>query len=216
MTTWAQARAALIAVALLVNGLLALPLPKSVKRSSFDTPIAKEELDNWVDLLAVAGVRTTRDALADHLTAYGKQTSALRSALVKPMKPWMRVSGTGQAWGLFTYPDTFPHRLVIEGRPSATAPWQTIFAGLDPEHDFLASVFTYRRVRGVYDGNTDKPGSSWRNFTKWAADRVFEAYPEHQEVQVGFVRFHTVAPGGTPDPTVTRRHFRTHLREPAE
>ena len=57
-----------------------------------------------------------------------------------------------------------------------------------------------------------KPGPSWNNFTKWAADRSFAAYPEVEEVRVRFLRFHTVPPGGKADADVVPRHVRTYSR----
>jgi hypothetical protein len=65
----------------------------------------------------------------------------------------------------------------------------------------------------VYDGNTNKPGASWENLSRWIANRVFDSQPGVVEVRVYFERFHTVPPGGTPDPEVVKRHSRTFVRD---
>jgi hypothetical protein len=209
--TRADVRGALIALALLVYGALALPIQRSVRRSSFDTPVAREELARWTDLLARVGVHRSVGELADDLVDVGNAVGGVKATLTAPLKPWTRLTGTGQAWGLFTYPDTFPHRLVIEGRTGDT--WRTLYAGLDPDATFLRDILTYRRVRGVYDGNTVKPGDSWNNFAAWAAKRVFESHPDVVEVHVLFHRFHTTPPDGPADPKVVPRHLRTFQRD---
>lgn len=208
----AHVRAVVIAVVLLANLLVALPLPHSVKRSSFDEPVAKEEMQKLSALAASVGVTLTPKELADLFYDTGVPLVALHTSLVAPMKPLNRVLGTGQAWGLFTYPDTFPHRFVIEAR-TAGGPWERLYAGLDPDHTFLVDVWTYRRVRGVYDGNTTKPVASWDNLTHWAAARVFEAHPAYDTVRVYFERFHTVPPGGKQDPEIVPRQMRTYHKE---
>lgn len=203
-------RAALITVLLLTQGMVALPLPRSVKREDFDQPVAREELQKWVDVAGGVGVQITREELADRFTAYGSSLGAMRKSMIAPMKPWLRLTGTGQSWGLFTYPDTFPHKLVIEARTGGS--WETLYGGLDPDHRFLRNILIYRRVRGVYDGNTGKPGPSWENFTRWAANRAFAEFRTIEEVRVRFLRFHTVPPGGAADPEVVPRHARVYQR----
>jgi hypothetical protein len=136
--TLAELRAAGLAVVLLANLAVALPLPKSVKRSNFDLPVAREELSKLSAVLGVFGAPPTHDALADFLYASGKPLVGLRAALTAPTKEPFRILGMGQSWGLFTYPDTFPHRLVVDARSER---WARVYAGLDPEHTFLREIF---------------------------------------------------------------------------
>lgn len=205
-----RVRAVGIAILLVTQGMVALPLPRSVKRSDFDQPVAREEMGRWVEVLGSVGVHTTHDALADAFTEYGSAFGGVRKDVLLPLKPFLRLTGTGQSWGLFTYPDTFPHKLVIEARTGAR--WDTLYGGLDPDHTFLRNILVYRRVRGVYDGNSGKPGPSWENFTQWVARQAFAAFPDVEEVRVRFLRFHTVPPGGAADTEVVPRHARTILR----
>ena len=191
-------RAALIAVVLLVHGIAASPLPRSVKRSQFESAIAKEELDRWVGLLGAAWVTVTRAELADRSFAFGEQLVALRTFLLGPVRPWFRVSGTGQSWGLFTYPDSWPHQLVVEIRVGKE--WRTVFAGLDEEADWSRALLAYRRVRGVYDGNTYRPTKTYEHFAKWIGGRALADFPEARQARVKFIRYHTRAPGQPPDP----------------
>ncbi|MDP2315591.1 MAG: hypothetical protein Q8P41_22015 [Pseudomonadota bacterium] len=198
-------RAALIAVVLLVSGIAASPMPKSVRRAHFETPIAIEEVDRWVGILGGVGVTVTRKELADRTYTVGKFFADLRGTLLGPFKGWFRVTGTGQGWGLFTYPDSYPHQLVIEVRAAGSAPgsedgWRPIYAALDPDAAWHRDQLAYRRVRGVYDGNTRKPGPSYDNFVAWASRQAFADLPDAAEVRIGFIRTHSTMPGVQPDP----------------
>lgn len=199
-------RAALIAVVLLVHGIAASPLPRSVKRSQFESAIAKEELDRWVAILGAVGVTLTREELAERSFARGQQLVKLRTFLLGPVRPWLRVSGTGQSWGLFTYPDAWPHQLVVEIRVGSA--WRTVYAGLDDEADWNREMLAYRRVRGVYDGNTYKPTKVYENFARWIGGRALADFPEAEEARVKFIRYHTRAPGQEPDPERTEKLVR--------
>jgi hypothetical protein len=190
-------RAALIAFALLVHGIAASPLPKSVRRAQFDTPIAQEEIGRWVHLLTSVGIVTTHAEIAEASITYGTALADLRTTLLGPFRPWFRISGTGQAWGLFTFPDTFPHQLTVEIERGGT--WERIFAGLDDDATWMRTTLAYRRVRGVYDGNTRKPAKSYDNLANWLAARALADFPDATAARIGFVRFHTKAPGEPPD-----------------
>jgi hypothetical protein len=206
-----QLRAGLILLALVVYGIAASPLPRSMKRSQFDTPMAIEEVDQWVGILGAAGIPITRAALSDDAFAVGTVFADLRSALLGPFKGWFRITGTGQGWGLFTYPDIFPHQLVIEVRPKGGT-FAPIYAGLDPDAAWMRPQLAYRRVRGVYDGNTTKPGASYDNFVHWIGRLALADFPDSAEVRVGFVRTHTTMPGVPRDPERSERFQRVVSR----
>lgn len=192
-------RAVVIALVLVVNGVAASPMPKSVKLSHFETAIAIEELDRWVGLLRSAGLTLTRPELAAHAYAIGTFFADVRGTLLGPFKGWFRVTGTGQGWGLFTYPDSYPHQLVIDVRPAA-GEWRSVYAALDPDAAWRRSQLAYRRVRGVYDGNTRKPGASYDHFVAWAGKHALAEFPDAAEARVGFVRTHSTMPDAKPDP----------------
>lgn len=209
---WPELRAGFIAFVVLVNFLAALPLPSSVKRSGFEEPVAKEEIGRISTQLAAVGIEASHEDLVEFFMATGEPMVKLRGWLMAPTKELYRVTGAGQAWGLFTYPDTFPHRLVVEAQ-RGVGRWEVLFAGLDPDHRWREDLFTYRRVRGIYDGNTNKPGASYKNFCAWVAREVFAEFPDYQSVRVKFQRFHTTVPGLPKDEQVLDRHVRTYKRE---
>jgi hypothetical protein len=231
--------AALLAV-VAVQGFAALPLPHSARKSQYDTPIAREEIARWQGALAGMGIRVTRGEIVDVAWASAQGSVTLRKTVLAPFDGPLRWTGTGQGWGLFTTPDAFPHQLRVwiqpvpggttggttcaglhgtEGGPppSVTPPpdpaWRLVYAGLDDTADWRVDQLAYRRVRGVYDGQTTRPGAAWENVARWIADRALEDFPEAARVRVGFVRRHSVVPGETPDPTETTRHLRIHARK---
>ena len=163
--------------------------------------MAIEELERWVGLLADLGIETTRGELVDHILDSGGRLVGLRKAALAPLQPVFRATGTGQGWGLFAYPDSYPDRLVVEGR-TADSTWAPLYVALDPDHDFLRPQLTYRRVRGVYDGHSDRPGRPYDNFVHWVAQEAFANAPGLSAVRVRFERSHTLPPTQPQDPTI--------------
>ncbi len=196
---WPSIRATLIALVLLWHGLLASPIPSSVNAKTFDNPIAEAELQRWTQLLGQAGFETTPQQLEVLVIEHASGLAAGKKAALKPLRPIQRVLGIGQAWGLFTYPNTYPHQMVISIRDRPSEPWRTIYAALDPEHDWRKSHFVYRRIRGVYDDNASNTRPSYGNFVDWVATMAFEDFPEANEVRVHMIRRHVKPPGKVPD-----------------
>lgn len=209
-----KVRAALLAIVIAVHGVAAAPLPSGVSASQFKNPIAQDEMRGWSRILSRIGIERSPEQLAEQALALGKQTSELRKTLLKPFGPLLRVTGTGQGWGLFTYPNSYPHRMEIQVREKGT--WRVIFRALDPEHAWLEPTLTYRRVRGVYDDNVLNPRSSYNNFVRWVAGRAFEDFPDADAVRVRMIRSHVTLPGKPDDPETTVRLVRTVERATPE
>lgn len=210
-----EVRAALILLVIVVQGLAALPIPDRVRAADFETDYAKEEMAAWSALLARVGVRATAEEVGDVFFTVGRAAADARRAVVGPLGPVYRLTGTGQDWGLFTYPDNRPHRLEVAVR-ARDGRFETVYAGLDPARAWARDVLTYRRVRGLYDGQTDRPGASWDNLTRWIARRLLAERPDAHQVRVRFVRLHTTLPGAEPDPRELPRHARLWTREEVE
>ncbi len=205
-----------------VNLLTASPMPRSVKRSQYDTPVAREEIRRWQAALAGVGVARSEESLVEASYALGSTLSRVRHVLLDPFATPYRWTGTGQAWGLFTYPDTWPHQLNVWTRDGATAPWTLRYAGLDPDHAWRREMLTYRRVRAVYDGQTSRPGRTWERFAEWIAREALRDTPSATHARVGFLRRHTTPPEGTgsgesarPE-APTARHLRSYARAELE
>jgi len=193
----ARARATVLAVVIAIYGFIALPLPHSVREADLKRPVARAELQRWSKWLSKAGISRDEETLRQNVLRIGKPLASFRKTMLTPVKPILRWTGTGQAWGFFNTPDAFPDQLQIEGWKDSD--WEVLFAALDPERSFLSSKLQYRRIRGVYDGNTDKPGPSYKNFVDWVAAETFAAHPDLVRVRVSFIRTHTTPPGRKAD-----------------
>lgn len=213
---WPAVRAALLGVVVLVHGLTALPLPRTVSADRAASAPAQEEIGLWLAVLASIGLHPSAEQLLGLVNQAAKATSSVRRALVAPAKPLMRFTQTGQAWALFAYPDRFPQRLVVEGRAGEGA-WETLYRGLDPAHQVVGPEVRFRRVRGVYDTVTgrDKPGKTYERFVDFVADRAFAARPDLDQVRVLMVQFHVELPDSTATRPEVVRLTRTREREVA-
>ncbi len=207
-------RGAVLAAVVLVNAFAASPLPRNVQRSQYDTPLAREEVGRWRSTLASVGIAYTEDELIDASYTWGRGLSELRRAGLAPFTDLFRLTGTGQSWGLFTYPDTFPHQLLVWTRTGDEAPWRLRYAALDREHAEDVDVLAYRRIRGVYDAQTSRPTKAWPRIAAWIARRALLADASATHARVGFYRRHSLAPGeARPDEAPVLRHARTYRRD---
>lgn len=212
---WPTVRGLLIALTIGVQWLDAMPLPE-VKARDLRHPLAQEELEDWAAWLTEHGYPITKATLAEHCLTVGQGASTFRKAALRPWFPFRRLTGTGQAWGLFAYPSTHAGRLVIAGREGTQA-WRDLYRSPDlMTGSPLAATFEYRRVRGVYDDSGDRPNPSnlYDRFTAWAARRAFDAFPSVDEVEVRLDMVRITLPGEGAPVADTRRQARTHLRQP--
>lgn len=210
---WPAVRAALIALVIGVNLLIAIPVPGRLDTRKLDQPDAQEELAAWQELLGSVGLdidpHTLREGVitASHTLADVRQTW-----IAKPTRPLRRWLGIRQAWALFARPDTFPTILVIDGRTGPKAPWSELYRSHHPEHDTLRPQIRFRRVRGIYDASAN-PAAAARNVFRWSADRILEQQPELGAVRVRLIRAHSVRPDRPADPTQRVVHEQVFERE---
>ncbi len=206
----ASLRAGLLAVVLGIHGFIALPLPSSVREVDLKKPVAAAELQRWSHWLGKVGIDRSPDHLRADVLRIGQPVAAFRRAVLKPMQPFLRLTGTGQGWGFFNTPDSYPDQLRVEGRKKGE--WELLFAAMDPEHDHLGPQLRYRRIRGVYDANTDRPGASYKHLVDWIADQIFQGDPDVTAVRVSFLRTHTTPPGRPADDLAKKRLVRIRRR----
>ena len=208
-------RAAFITLALAVHGLAAAPLPHAVTKQDLKNPVSAEEVERWASRLTAMGYAVTPEELSEQVISVTSVIAGIHRAPLKPLRPIFRLTGTGQGWGLFANPDNFPSRLEIRVK-RADGTWSTVYRRLDPEHRWAVDLLTYRRVRGIYeaDGFGKKPSSNYRRFADWIGERLLQADPDAQEVEVRMMRTHTTLRGQREDDRVEPRHEIIVRREP--
>ena len=185
-------RAAMIAAVLFSQALAAIPNVPRLQDDALSDSNALTEIDAWRNAFALVGVKRSREevfALGIRLTEGLREA---RKTAVAPVRPFLKATGTGQGWGLFSFPDQRPSRLEIA--VDRGAGWETIYADLDTQRAYRAELFAYRRVRAVYNPGR-KPPPAYRPFSAWLADRVFEDVAGATAVRIGFRKRHRVVAG---------------------
>jgi hypothetical protein len=208
-----QVRAALIFLLLLVHGVFAMPWFAEIKPDALKRPEAIEELGQWRDLVASLGHDLEQDEFNAKVMGVTKVLAAPHKWLKAKLRPALKLTGTGQGWGLFVNPDTYPHRLIVEGQEPKSRKFELIYRRLDPEHVWWDARFRYRRLRGIYDGATSRPGKVYTSFSRWVATEALLDFPQYETIRVGFIRTHSVVPGRERDTRDPRRLLRTFERE---
>jgi hypothetical protein len=210
---WARAFA--ITLVLVLQLLDAVPLPE-LREHHLANPVAQQELRRWSAVLTDAGVAVTPKELAEVGLQLGSVATTFREAVLKPWYPFRRLTGTGQSWGLFAYPEPATGRLVVEGTgPSGTTEFYRAPGG---NNDSLEHILEYRRVRGVYDDASDrpKPRKVYRRFGEWMAVRLMTENPELTVVQTRLDRHLIRTPDDGPPLPDTRRHAQSFTRKNLE
>jgi hypothetical protein len=168
MGVWARIRAALIGLFIVVSLIDGFPFPHGGSRERLPEP------------LKVAVARGEK----------------LQQLLLSPfawLKGLLRLS---QRWALFSSAKQQRHWLSIETRSRGSRRFQVIYRPLDPEHDRLASVIEYRRVRAAWNAGRRDVVPSYRAFASYIAQRIFRDQPEVTAVRVRFELFDVLPRGG--------------------
>jgi len=208
---WAALRAGLIALAVLVYGLDATPLPDRISPRSFKDPSLRAVFDGWSEIAGSVGLEISSRDLRKRAWAESKRVIQGRRALLAPAAPVFAWSGTGQAWGLFAFPETNPARLYIEGSDGEV--WTRLHQTGDRARTLLTPQLQSRQLRAFYQNAAarSEPTPAYRRFVTWASRRAFDEHPELVSVRVGFERLSALpsevppAPPGEPFHVVTRR-----------
>lgn len=209
-------RATLIFILLLFHGVFAMPWFHEVKPHELQRPEAKQEVRQWREMLNSFGIALEQDEFNDLLIDISSRLVAPNKWVKARLRPIMSATGTGQGWGLFVTPDTYPHRLIVEGRGDGDPAFNLIYQRLNSDFDWWDERFRYRRVRGIYDGATSKPNRAYLNFCRWVAESAFQEHSEYEVIRVGFIRTHSVPPGKERDDREPRRLLRTFKRSDFE
>lgn len=212
---WRHLRAGLITVVLVAQCADAVPMP-ALSEADLRHPVAKLELARWTARLNSWGQPITEQELAAWGLSVGQGARRLQRAMLRPWWPFRKITGTGQSWGLFAFPEPRAGRLDVRVR-SAEGEWEDLFSAPFGS-GWMPQRLRYRRVRGLYDDAGDRPktGSLWKRTTRWIAREVFEERPDIDEVEVKIVLIDVTLPGGR-DPRPERvYHARMELRSEIE
>lgn len=203
--TWQQRlRALVITGVLVVHGIYALPRPHRVRTAELAQAEVREEISHWAELLG-----TDAETFGPLVVRVSGRASDVYQLIRRPFRAPLRFFGVGQAWAMFATPDTYPHRLEIDVRIDGT--WEPLYRRWEPS-PWLEGPLRNRRVRGIYDGATNKDTGAYWNFTRWVAKQAFLDVPAADRVRVRMFRTHTTPPGTPADPRDEPRQTRVLKR----
>ncbi len=203
-------RAALIGIALLGSVIHALPLPPALSKADVQEAWRQADIAMWQRWLGSMGIETTKEQLEDWLLRSTQWSDKVDEKLEAPFAPVFDFLAIDQAWALFASATTRPDRLVVEVQRGEQ--WEVLFRRLDPCCTWRDPVLRYRRIRGIWDGQKQKPRPAYRRLTEWIARETFVEFPDATAARIGLERTHTVFPWEEPDPDVEVRLLRTHRR----
>lgn len=214
---WPLWRATALAIVVCMSLFLAAPWPRAITANDLKRPEAHQEVSLWLSTLDDWGWHWERKEFEIFLIENSARMAAPIRHIRPMIRPVLQIFGIDQRWGLFTSPDTYPHRLVIDIKHEKGAKFERYYTSLKMEDSPLASALAYRRIRGVYDGNTSRLGRTYGPFTRWVSAQVFSLEPSVQAIRVGFIRTHTTLPGEKVDikkkPRLMRIHHRSEVMQ---
>ena len=217
-----QIRAIILAIVVLIHGLAAAPLPSKMHKRDQNDEAVQKELSRWVDALSGIGISVSEKGLWNFSYQAGNIATKSRNAILKPVRPFFKLTGTGQGWGLFTHPDRRPDHLEVWGKAENAKEWKLLYRSLDEDHRFMADKLSYRRLRGLWDGNANRPKRYFKKnrkkqpylyFTQWVACEAFSKHPELHKVKVQYERSFTTTPKEKPNPHTEVNHREVIERE---
>lgn len=182
---WPHIRAALVSFHLLAIVLVAIPAPVGgMSRGSWKEPTVQAELAIWSRIL-----RVPQPVLEKRLYSLASTYMDARSAVLRPIRPYIAATGTDQPWRMFVAPHRYPARYQVQARgpgpfASPEADWQTLFEERSPTYRWRESFFEQERVRSVlfryawpeYSGDA-------RRTCEWIAREIRAEDPSRTEVR---------------------------------
>jgi hypothetical protein len=170
---WPHARAALIALTVVIGMVDGCPLPRTDR--------------------VPPGLRHDVVNALDHARYY----------VLKPFRPIGDGFNIRQRWKLFPVADRQRYRMWIEARgPGAgAADWRVLYRPHDDEHAFMGDALEYRRVRGSWNPGTYGPRGAYRSFVSWIAREIMRRDPHVNLVRVRMEKITIKPRGGGFEPT---------------
>jgi len=135
--------------------------------------------------------------------------------MMAPIRPLSSLAGIGQAWGLFTFPESTAGRLIVEIQEKGE--WKTVHHS-PQSGTLLDSRVRYRRIRGTYDDGGDRPRPMvvYSRFVDWLSWNIFLENPEVSSVRVRLDHTYITTPNEAEKRPDKKRHARVRHRKELE
>lgn len=182
-TTWKHLRAALVLGHILAMVLTAIPAPVGgTNRAAWKNPTAQMEFRTYANFLGVPP-----EEFEDKLYALAMFWMGIRDIYLRPVSPYLRITGTDQPWRMFVGPDRFPPRFQLQYRRDADPDFLTLYEERSPQFEWHEEYFRQERVRShTYRYAWPEYGYSEHQNCHYLSRRVFEEKPEAVQVRCRF------------------------------
>lgn len=173
---------------------MAIPAPGGgMSKSAWADPTVQGEFQAWTDRLNDMGAELTVEELEDQLWTLASAYMEKRNAVLKPLQPYYRYTGSTQSWRMFVAPHRYPARLHIELEESGE--WRPIYVARSDEYTWRRKQLDHDRMRAAIFRMSWRPYRKvWTSFTEWAADRAAQDFPSATTLRLKFFKYRTQTP----------------------
>jgi hypothetical protein len=176
-SAWRQIRALLVTFHLGVIVLAAVPAPDGgMDPAAWRDPGVQAEFAMWARWFGVTPAR-----LESTLWSVAMRYMQTRGAIMRPLHPYLDVTGAWQPWRLFVAPHRFPARFELLALRAGADPnaWRVLFRERSRTETWHSHFFGVERVRSaVFRYSWPSFARDAGNFCGWLADRVFDERPD--------------------------------------
>jgi len=191
---WKHVRGVLVALHLFVVTFMALPSASGgMNRRAWADPTVQTEFAAWSARLRSYGVDVTPPELEETMWSFATSYEGVRNAVLKPFRPYLRITGTSQSWKMFVAPHRFPSRMEID--IDRGAGFETVFVERSGTYDWMRTWFDHDRMRSVvFRYGWPHYGAARKEFANWVAERAAQDFPGATRVRVSFLSYRTPSP----------------------
>lgn len=192
---WPHLRAAFISFHLLAILLDASPDPSvGMNRSAWKDPTVRREFDSWAKMLGVE-----EPVFEDFLWNTAVKTVAVRKVVMTPFTPYLRFTGTQQAWQMFVAPHRYPTRLQLQVHPNGESlkeeVWQTVFEERSSTFTWHEERFGSERLRAsIFRWGWPNYQEAWHRACKIFASELLAEHPEADMARCRFRKVESPSP----------------------
>ena len=178
-----QLRAIFVAFHLIAITAVAFPAPVGMRRADLESPDVHAAIEAWRGLAGALGVAVDPDRFQEWLWEAGSGLLDARSAVLQPLQPYYRYSGTRQSWSMFGTLNHTPARLEIhidhgEG-------WEPLFIARTRDHDWRAKQLDQERLRGLVNPFSWKRSrAKLRKVADWVAHQASADFPQARRIRL--------------------------------
>ncbi len=191
---WPHLKAAFVVSHCLALLLMAIPAPGGgMSKSAWADPTVQGEFEVWTERLNAWGADLTVAELEAELWDFATAYMAKRKAVLDPLQPYYRYTGTTQSWRMFVAPHRYPARLHVELKEEGD--WRDLYIARSAEADWRSRQLDHDRMRAAIFRFSWKPYLRYyESFTRWVAARAAEDFPEAEQVRLRFWKYKTASP----------------------